>query len=97
MGADVPAGKGKAKALPRTSDVAVHRRTVKGDDVIRVMLEVPAENGLDALESWKAVLTTPEMRKEWDPTVDAAHVVETCFDPDTRIVKTDYRLGWPAK
>ncbi|KAG8860357.1 hypothetical protein FRB96_004006 [Tulasnella sp. 330] len=95
-GLEVVTGKGKGKALPRVSDVKVHRRTQKGDDVLRVTLEIPVEDGLDVLETWKAVLTTPEMRKEWDPTVDSAHVVETCFDPDTRIVKTDYRLGWPA-
>ncbi|KAG9032644.1 hypothetical protein FRB95_001154 [Tulasnella sp. JGI-2019a] len=96
-GVDAVVGKGKGKAaLPRASDVKVHRRTQKGDDVLRVTLELPVEDGLGVLETWKAVLTTPELRKEWDPTVDSAHVVETCFDPDTRIVKTDYRLGWPA-
>ncbi|KAG8901797.1 hypothetical protein FRB99_005097 [Tulasnella sp. 403] len=86
----------KGKARPRASDVVVYRKTGKGDDVIRIVLELPAEDGLESLESWKAVLTTPEMRKEWDPTVESSHTVETCFDPDTRISKTDFTLGWPA-
>lgn len=77
--------------------MVIHRHTGKGNDVIRVALEIPAEEGLESLGAWKAVLTTPELRKEWDPTVDASHIVETCFDPDTRISKTDFTLGWPAK
>lgn len=96
-GVEAVIGKGKGRAPPRMSDVKVHRRTQSGDDVLRLTLEIPVDNGIDTLETWKAVLTTPELRKEWDPAVDSAHVVETCFDPDTRIVKTDYRLGWPAK
>jgi hypothetical protein len=59
-------------------------------------LDVPADEGLQSLESWKAVLGTPELRKEWDPTVEGAHVVEM-FDPETRITKTDFTLGWPVK
>ncbi|KAG8941715.1 hypothetical protein FRC03_004047, partial [Tulasnella sp. 419] len=90
-----PPGKGKGKALPQASDVIVHRRPTKSGDVVRLVLELPAEDGLASLESWRAVLTTPEMRKEWDPTVEAAHVVEI-FDPNTRISKTDFTLGWPA-
>ncbi|KAG8920106.1 hypothetical protein FRC02_001156 [Tulasnella sp. 418] len=90
-----PPGKGKGKALPQASDVIVHRRPTKSGDVVRLVLELPAEDGLASLESWRAVLTTPEMRKEWDPTVEAAHVVEM-FDPNTRISKTDFTLGWPA-
>lgn len=82
---------------PRLSDVAVHRRSAKGEDAIRIVLELPAEEGLESLESWNAVLTTPELRKEWDPSVDSAHIVETCFDPHTRLTKTNYTLGWPAK
>ncbi|KAG8980898.1 hypothetical protein FRB90_007416, partial [Tulasnella sp. 427] len=81
---------------PRVSDVVVHRRTAKGDDVVRVVLEIPADDGLASLDAWKAVLSTPELRKEWDPTVESSSVVETCFDPDTRISKTDFTLGWPA-
>ncbi|KAG8950021.1 hypothetical protein FRC04_008100 [Tulasnella sp. 424] len=86
----------KGKHRPRVSDVVMHRRTVKGDDVVRVVLEIPADDGLASLDAWKAVLATPELRKEWDPTVEASSIVETCFDPDTRISKTDFTLGWPA-
>ncbi|KAG8940021.1 hypothetical protein FRC00_013326, partial [Tulasnella sp. 408] len=86
----------KGKHRPRVSDVVMHRRTVKGDDVVRVVLEIPADDGLASLDAWKAVLATPELRKEWDPTVESSSIVETCFDPDTRISKTDFTLGWPA-
>lgn len=63
--------------------------------MLRAVLELPMDPALD-LESWKAVLSTPEMRKTWDPSVDDARLIEM-FDPDTRIAKTDFILGWPAK
>ncbi|KIK57033.1 hypothetical protein GYMLUDRAFT_61634 [Collybiopsis luxurians FD-317 M1] len=47
------------------------------------------------LEPWKAVLTTPELRQEWDPAVSEAHLVEL-VGQDTRISKTNFTLGWPA-
>ncbi|KAH9941967.1 hypothetical protein B0H21DRAFT_824300 [Amylocystis lapponica] len=44
---------------------------------------------------WKSVLATPELRKEWDPAVEGAHLVEM-FDQATRVSKTNFTLGWPA-
>ncbi|KAH6915744.1 hypothetical protein BKA70DRAFT_1092620, partial [Coprinopsis sp. MPI-PUGE-AT-0042] len=41
------------------------------------------------------VLTTPELRQEWDPAVEDAHLLEN-FDHSTRISKTNFSLGWPA-
>jgi hypothetical protein len=93
--------KGKARASSSTPDIAdviVHRNSAHaGDDVYRLVLDVPT--GADehvSLEPWRAVLTTPELRQEWDPAVDEAHLLEM-FDHDTRISKTNYTLGWPAK
>ena len=82
---------------PRVSDVSVHRRTTKTGDVLRVSLEIPAEDTLESIDAWKAVLTTPEMRKEWDPTVESSSIVETVFGPETRLARTEFSLGWPAK
>jgi hypothetical protein len=48
------------------------------------------------LDPWKAVLMTPELRKEWDPAVEGAHLLEL-FDSTTRISKTNFTIGWPAK
>ena len=90
-------GKVKISFLPELSDVLLHRRSTKGrDDVYRMMLDVPLGDEEVSLEPWKAVLTTPELRKEWDPAVEDAHLVEV-FDHISRICKTNYTLGWPAK
>lgn len=77
--------------------MAVHRKSSKsGEDVYRMVLEVPSGEEIVSLEPWKSVLTTPELRQEWDPAVEDAHLLET-FDRSTRISKTNYTLGWPAK
>ncbi|EJD08542.1 uncharacterized protein FOMMEDRAFT_138304 [Fomitiporia mediterranea MF3/22] len=86
--------KGKSPR-PDARDVCVHRRTTKAGDVYRVILEFPATDDTIDLEVWKAVLVTPELRGEWDPAVESAQVLEM-FDPSTRIVKTNFTLGWPA-
>jgi hypothetical protein len=93
-------GKGKARAsfsTPDITDVIVHRNSTQaGDDVYRLVLDVPTGDEQVSLEPWGAVLTTPELRQEWDPSVNEAHLLEM-FDHETRISKTNYALGWPAK
>jgi hypothetical protein len=73
----------------------VHRH----GDIFRIVLEIPLvsdeDDILSSMNTWKAILSTPEMRKEYDPTVQDAHLIEM-FDPHTRIAKTDFALGWPA-
>ncbi|KAF7289440.1 hypothetical protein HMN09_01337800 [Mycena chlorophos] len=89
-------GKGRMSALPELADVVVHRNSTKaGGDVYRLVLDVPTGDDPVSLEPWKAVLTTPEMRQEWDPAVEDSHLVEI-FDHNTRICKTNFTLGWPA-
>lgn len=61
-----------------------------------MLLDVPTGDEVVSLDPWKAVLTTPELRKEWDPAVEDAHLVEV-LDHISRICKTNYTLGWPAK
>ena len=79
------------------TDVVVHRKTTKsGENVYRVVLDVPATDEAAVLDAWKAVITTPELRQDWDPAVEGAHLVEM-FDHRTRISKTQFTLGWPAK
>lgn len=90
-------GKAKVSSLPELSDVLLHRRSTKGqDDVYRIVFDAPMGDEEVSLEPWKAVLTTPELRKEWDPAVDDAYLVEV-FDHTSRICKTNYTLGWPSK
>lgn len=90
-------GKAKVPSLPELSDVLLHRSSTKGgEDVYRMILDVPTGDESMSLDPWKAVLTTPELRKEWDPAVDDAHLVEV-LDHVSRICKTNYTLGWPAK
>ena len=63
----------------------------------RAMIDIPAvdDDGLTA-EQWRAVLSTPEVRKEWDNSVESNELLEM-FDSETRIVKTKFVAGWPAK
>ncbi|KAL4263605.1 START domain-containing protein [Pleurotus pulmonarius] len=88
------ARKGKGREL---TDIALYRKPTKsGQDVYRVVLDIPVPPGqAPSLEPWKAVLTTPELRQEWDPSVEEAHLVEL-LDQNTRIAKTNFTLGWPA-
>lgn len=90
-------GKARAASVPELADVVVHRNSSKaGEDVYRMVLEVSTGEEQVSLEPWKAVLTTAELQQEWDPAVEDAHLVEM-FDRNTRISKTNYSLGWPAK
>ncbi|KAH7921184.1 hypothetical protein BV22DRAFT_1038944 [Leucogyrophana mollusca] len=89
-------GKSRASSTPELTDVVVHRKTTKsGENVYRVVLDVPTIDEPVSLDSWQAVLTTPELRQEWDPAVESAQLVEM-FDHRTRIAKTNFTLGWPA-
>ncbi|CAL1714035.1 unnamed protein product [Somion occarium] len=89
-------GKGRASSTPQPSNVILHRKVTKGGTVYRAVLDVPlGEDGIPSLDACKAVLVSPELRKEWDPAVEGAHLVEMC-DQVTRIVKTNFTLGWPA-
>ncbi|KDQ61841.1 hypothetical protein JAAARDRAFT_31325 [Jaapia argillacea MUCL 33604] len=89
-------GKGRASATPELTDVIVHRKSDKsGDFVYRAVLDVPTGEEPVNLEPWRSVLVTPELRQEWDPAVEGAHLVEM-FDPATRVAKTNFTLGWPA-
>jgi hypothetical protein len=97
-------GKGRSRAQPEFNDVVVHRRSTREGEVIRAMLDVelapgasdPATGALISLDAWKAILATPELRKEYDPYVQDGKVLEL-IDSQTRISKTDFVLGWPAK
>lgn len=91
-------GKARASATPEPNDVVVHRYLTRksGDEIYRLVLDVPNADDSVSLDYWKAVLTTPELRQEWDPAVIDAHLVEQ-FDITTRVCKTNFTLGWPAK
>ncbi|KAL5513369.1 hypothetical protein ACEPAH_3768 [Sanghuangporus vaninii] len=80
---------------PDIRDVSVYRKTTKTGDVYRIILDVPAGEESNDLEAWRATIVTPELRQEWDPAVESAQVLEMC-DPSTRIIKTNFTLGWPA-
>jgi len=90
-------GKARVSSIPELTDVVIHRKASRaGDDVYRIILDVPTGEDPASLDHWKAVLATPELRQEWDPAVEDAHLVEV-FDQSSRIVKTNFALGWPAK
>ncbi|KAK0466749.1 uncharacterized protein EV420DRAFT_1505146 [Desarmillaria tabescens] len=89
-------GKSRMTSTPELADVVIHRNSTKpGDDIYRLILEVPTTEESVSLEPWKTVLSIPELRKEWDPAVVDSHMVEM-FDHTARISKTNFTLGWPA-
>lgn len=89
-------GKGRS-SVPELSDVVVHRKSTKSEDTVyRVILDVPTVDDTIPFEAWKSILATPELRQEWDPAVDGAVLLEM-LDPTTRVSKTNFTLGWPAK
>ncbi|KAK4055962.1 hypothetical protein OIO90_002955 [Microbotryomycetes sp. JL221] len=76
--------------------VTVHKRSDKGvADVVRATAVIAVQQDQLDLDLFRAVLQTPELRSSWDKTVEDATTIEL-VDPQTRITKTDYRLGWPA-
>ncbi|CAG8666702.1 9378_t:CDS:2, partial [Acaulospora colombiana] len=75
------------------SKVIIHKRPSKQGEIFRLVYDIPIEDF--SLNAWKAVLTTPEMRQEWDPGVESSQLIEL-FDVDVRITKTYFTLGWPA-
>ena len=81
------------------SQVRVHRKfdSSRNADMVRAVAEVTCDPNSDALDldAVRAVLSTPEIRSQWDKLVDASTGL-SLLDPLTRITKTDYRLGWPA-
>ncbi|GAA5837944.1 hypothetical protein JCM9279_004073 [Rhodotorula babjevae] len=79
------------------SQVRIHRKADKerGADIIRAVAEIACDPDHLDLDALRAVLTTPEIRSHWDKLVDSASTI-SLLDPLTRILKTDYRLGWPA-
>ncbi|KZV72190.1 hypothetical protein PENSPDRAFT_604644 [Peniophora sp. CONT] len=89
--------KGKSRSiLPELTDVHIHRKAGKNEEATwRCVLELPTGSDSLSLDAWKSVLSTPELRKEWDPAVESAQLVEM-FDPSTRVAKTMFTLGWPA-
>lgn len=91
--------KGKGRAfVPELSDVVVHKHAgnAGGDDIYRLVLDTPSGETPVSLEPFKSVLSTPEIRQEWDPAVTEAHMVEM-IDRVCRVTKTNFSLGWPAK
>ena len=65
--------------------------------VLRAVIDVGGgDEQVPGIDDWRAVFGSPELRREWDPLVDKAQLLEL-LDPNTRVSKTDYALGWPAK
>ncbi|KAH9823570.1 hypothetical protein DFH28DRAFT_1173297 [Melampsora americana] len=77
------------------SNLQIHRKKSDGPMVIRAISDLWIDSTRLDLDDFKAILNTPEIRGSWDNLVDKAKVLEV-LDSNTRIVKTDFRLGWPA-
>lgn len=104
-------GKGSRSAsLGRISpsDVTVHRRNGKGGEVFRAVVDVDCGTDVN-VDTFRGCLATPETRPvcrstEWraeltlagDSMVDEAQLLNL-LDTQTRVTKTNYRLGWPSR
>lgn len=93
---------GTFKLLPYDpSAIKVHKRSggksvglPAGVDVYRAVVDVPFE-GTPDLEAFRSSLVVPEARSRWDTMVEEAETIEM-LDPQTRIHRTKFKLGWPA-
>ncbi|QRW16704.1 start domain-containing protein [Rhizoctonia solani] len=59
----------------------------KKGNVFRAVMEID-EGGCPGVDEWRAIFSSPELRKEWDVMTDKVHVLEV-LDPATRVIKTD--------
>lgn len=64
-------------------------------DVYRAVAHVPCDPNTVSLDAVRALLGTPELRPQWDRLADLQTALVR-FDARTSVVKTDYRVGWPA-
>ncbi|WVO18047.1 hypothetical protein L204_105745 [Cryptococcus depauperatus] len=76
------------------SDVLVHRRSDKYGDVYRAVAEVDCGSDI-SIDAFRGCLVTPETRRMWDCMVEEAVTLDF-LDAHTRVIKTNYRLGWPS-
>lgn len=82
---------GDNASLRRPDEVMVLRRGLGGIDVYRVEHEVASID----LAQLHTVLRTPELLHRWLPFVEGSDMIEL-LGPTTSIIKTRFRLGWPA-
>ncbi|BEI82433.1 hypothetical protein CcaverHIS002_0303010 [Cutaneotrichosporon cavernicola] len=89
-------GKGRSASLGRItpSDVTIHRRNGKGGEVFRAVVDVDCGTDVN-VDTFRGCLATPETRPVWDSMVDEAQLLNL-LDTQTRVTKTNYRLGWPS-
>ena len=74
--------------------VAVHRRNGKGGEVYRAVVDVDCGTDVST-DTFRGCLVTPETRPQWDRMVEEAAIMDL-LDANTRVTKTNYRLGWPS-
>ncbi|WVF66861.1 hypothetical protein IAT40_001604 [Kwoniella sp. CBS 6097] len=86
--------KGSSLGKIDASQVHVHRRSGKGGEVYRAVVEVDCGSDV-SVDTFRGCLVTPETRPMWDRMVEEA-VTMDLLDAHTRITRTNYRLGWPS-
>ncbi|OCF45073.1 hypothetical protein I317_01125 [Kwoniella heveanensis CBS 569] len=86
--------KGSSLGRINASQVHVHRRSGKGGEVYRAVVEVDCGSDV-SVDTFRGCLVTPETRPLWDRMVEEA-VTMDLLDAHTRITRTNYRLGWPS-
>ena len=77
--------------------IIVHRKKAKNaPDVIRAICHVRVEDHAAALESFRAILQTPEIRPAWDTVTEKQETLEI-VEPGVNVLRSYTRIGWPAK
>lgn len=84
-------------AIGTLGPIAIHRKRAKGaPDVVRAVCTVPVTDAVNALDSFRAVLTTHSLRDKWDPVVEKQEVLEI-VEPAVTLVRTFTKIGWPSR
>ncbi|KAK8861436.1 hypothetical protein IAR55_002255 [Kwoniella newhampshirensis] len=86
--------KGSSIGKIDASQVRVHRRSGKGGEVFRAVVEVDCGSDV-SVDTFRGCLVTPETRPRWDRMVEEAVTLDL-LDAHTRVTKTNYQLGWPS-
>jgi hypothetical protein len=74
-----------------------HKKRSKGaPDIIRAVCHVPVSDQAAALESFRAVLSSSEIRHSWDSVTEKQETLEI-VEPNIRVVRNFTKVGWPSR
>lgn len=77
--------------------VILHRKHAKSaPDVVRAICHFHVSDPAAVIESFRAILSSPEQRPVWDVTTDKQEVLEL-VDANVKILRAFTKVGWPSR